>query len=502
MTSGNLYDHFEPVFARFAQRPALISPGGETLRTFAALRDESARYGNALAALGVAAGDRVTVQTEKSVAGIALFLAVLRAGAVYQPLNPAYTEAEVDYFVGDAAPTLIVADPARQRALRQIADRHGVTAVTSLAADGSGSLAELAQRMDSAHRTAPRAPSDLAGLLYTSGTTGRSKGAMITHGNLLSNAEALVRLWRITAEDTLVHALPVFHVHGLYVALDTAFLAGATVIWHERFEARQVIDSFSRATLMMGVPTFYTRLLSDAALTREACGAMRLFISGSAPLLAETHGAFAARTGHDILERYGMTETGMISSNPYDGARIPGTVGFALPGVDVRIRGDQPGIIEVRGPNVFSGYWRNPEKTAEDFTSDGYFITGDVGTLAADGRLAIVGRAKDLIISGGFNVYPKEVEEAVDGLAGIGESAVVGVPHPDFGEGVLAVVTAAGALPPEREMLAALGARLARFKVPKRIIVVETLPRNAMGKVQKSELRRQYADIFRGPITS
>jgi malonyl-CoA/methylmalonyl-CoA synthetase len=319
---------------------------------------------------------------------------------------------------------------------------------------------------------------------------------MITHNNLAANAEALISLWRITPKDRLLHALPIFHVHGLYVALNTAFLAASEIVWFAKFDAAAMIAAMPRATLMMGVPTFYTRLLGEPGLTQDTCRNMRLFISGSAPLLAETFAAFAARTGHAILERYGMTETGMITSNPYDGARVPGSVGFALPDVSVRIRGSQPGVIEVKGPNVFKGYWRMPEKTREDFTEDGYFITGDVGVIDETGRASIVGRAKDLIISGGFNVYPKEVEDVLDALPGVGESAVIGVPHPDFGEGVVAVVTARGPLVPEADMIAALSEKLARFKVPKRIFEVQELPRNAMGKVQKAELRKRYAECF------
>ena len=380
--------------------------------------------------------------------------------------------------------------------MRGLADRHGVFAVINLDSDGTGTLADLAAQMDTRHETVARGSDDLAGLLYTSGTTGRSKGAMISHGNLLSNAATLVDLWRITADDVLLHALPVFHVHGLFVALNTCFLAGASIIWFEKFDAASLIAAMPRASLMMGVPTFYTRLLATPGFGPEAARAMRLFISGSAPLLAETHEQFRIRTNHAILERYGMTETGMITSNPYDGERQPGSVGFALPGVAVRIRGAQPGVLEVKGPNVFRGYWRMPEKTAEDFTADGYFVTGDVGTIDANGRVTIVGRAKDLIISGGFNVYPKEVEDVFDSLPGVAESAVVGVPHTDFGEAVIAIVTAKGELLSESEMIATAARQLAKFKVPKRIFTVSELPRNAMGKVQKAELRKTYGGIF------
>jgi malonyl-CoA/methylmalonyl-CoA synthetase len=496
MSNANLYSRFERIFEAQSARVAIRAADGAEHLSFGDLSRGASRYANALAALGVEPGDRVTVQIEKSVANVLLYLAVLKLGAVYQPLNTAYTAAEVAYFVEDAEPKVIVCDPARQAEMRALADRCKVFAVVNLDARGEGSLAAMAATMDDRHDTVERAGDDLAGLLYTSGTTGRSKGAMITHDNLASNAGTLVKLWAITPGDVLLHALPVFHVHGLYVALNTAFLAASEIIWFAKFDARAMIAAMPQATLMMGVPTFYTRLLAEAGLTLEATAGMRLFISGSAPLLAETHAAFSARTGHAILERYGMTETGMITSNPYEGARVPGTVGFALPGVAVRIAGDQPGVIEVKGPNVFKGYWRMPEKTREDFTNDGYFITGDVGTMDGEGRVTIVGRAKDLIISGGFNVYPKEIEEAIDALPGIGESAVIGVPHPDFGEAVVAVVTASGPVPAEAELITRLSASLARFKVPKRVFTVAELPRNAMGKVQKAELRKHYAGTF------
>jgi malonyl-CoA/methylmalonyl-CoA synthetase len=493
--SGNLYRRFEASFAAHAERIAISPPDGDGL-SFGDLARGVARYANALAVLGVEQGDRVTVQVEKSIANVMLYLAVMKAGAVYQPLNTAYTDAEAAYFVADAEPKLIVCDPSRQQAMRALADRCKVFAVVNLDQQGQGSLAAIAASMDERHETAQLEADGLAGLLYTSGTTGRSKGAMITHGNLQSNAEALVELWRITQEDRLLHALPIFHVHGLYVALNTAFLAGAELIWFAKFDARAMIAAMPRATLMMGVPTLYTRLMADESFTREAAKNIRLFISGSAPLLAGTHKAFAERSGHAILERYGMTETGIITSNPYDGARVPGTVGFPLPGVSVRIRGEQPGVIEVKGPNVFKGYWRMPDKTREDFMPDHWFITGDAGAIDAEGRVTITGRAKDLIISGGFNVYPKEIEDALDQLPGVSESAVIGVPHPDFGEAVVAALTTRGELPPESEIIATLSKSLAKFKAPKRIFVLSELPRNAMGKVLKAELRKRYANVF------
>jgi malonyl-CoA/methylmalonyl-CoA synthetase len=493
--SGSLYARFEETFRRLPDRIALRTPEGRSW-SFAELEAEVCRYANALEVLGLVPGDRVTVQIEKSPANLFLYLAVLKAGGVLQPLNTAYTESETEFFISDANPKIAICAPERHGAMRDMGDRHQVQAVMNLDLKGRGSLADLAARMESRHRTVERAADDLAGLVYTSGTTGRSKGAMISHGNLVSNAQTLVGLWRMEEQDTLLHALPVFHVHGLFVAINTALIAGATMLWFEKFDAAGVLEYLPQATVLMGVPTFYTRLLKQKGFGREACRNMRLFISGSAPLLAATHEEFAARTGHAILERYGMTETGMIASNPYDGVREAGTVGYALPGVSVRIRGEQPGVIEVKGPNVSKGYWRLPERTAQDFTADGYFITGDIGTLGPDGRLTIVGRARDVVISGGFNIYPKEIELLLDALPGVIESAVIGVPHPDFGEGVIAVVAADERCAEEADMLGLLSGRLARFKLPKRIFKVDELPRNAMGKVQKAVLRERYRDAF------
>jgi malonyl-CoA/methylmalonyl-CoA synthetase len=504
VSDRNLYTLLDRAFARAAGRPALIAPDGEPILFYGELRDRVSRYANALEVLGVAPGDRVTVQIEKSIAAIALYLAALKCGAVYQPLNTAYTLAEVEYFLTDAEPRIIVCDPSRQVAMREFADGLRLGAVITMAGDGSGALPDLAGRMSGEHATQPRADDDLAALLYTSGTTGRSKGAMITHRNLASNAQTLKDAWAFSADDVLIHALPIYHVHGLFVALHTAFLAGASLLWFDKFDASAVLGALQDATVLMGVPTFYTRLLATPELNAAACSSMRLFISGSAPLLPETQRLFRERTGHAILERYGMTETGMITSNPYRGERIAATVGYALPGVEVRIADDRgrelprgaPGVIEVRGPNVFKGYWRNPEKTGQEIRADGYFITGDVATMDKDGRVAISGRARDLIISGGFNVYPREIEEVLDSLPGVSESAAIGVPHGDFGEAVIAVVTAAGEMPDEGEMIATLGKRLAKFKLPKRIFRLDELPRNAMGKVQKAELRKMYARTF------
>jgi len=503
VAAGNIYSAFEVAFAVAGDKLAINLPAPGLNVTYKGLAEGAARYAGALAELGVAPGDRVTVQVEKSLDNLLLYLGVLKAGGVYQPLNTAYTAAELDYFIGDAKPAVVVGRPEDTASLATIATRHGAR-FTSLGTKGDGDLARLAATMPAAHATAQRASDDLAALLYTSGTTGRSKGAMLTHGNLESNARTLCTAWRITAADRLIHALPIFHVHGLFVACNTIILAGGSLVWLDRFDATRVLDLLPEATMLMGVPTFYTRLLGLEGLTPQKTSSMRLFVSGSAPLLAETHQAFEQRTAKRILERYGMTETGMITSNPYDGERIAGTVGYTLPGVSVRIadahgkevpRGDI-GVIEVKGPNVFKGYWQMPDKTAAEFRPDGYFITGDLATMAADGRVTIVGRAKDLIISGGFNVYPKEIEDELDQLSGIGESAVIGVPHPDFGEGVVAVATTKGDAPAEATIIAALGERLAKFKVPKRVYFVDDLPRNTMGKVQKAALRKAYEKTF------
>lgn len=462
----------------------------------------------ALVEAGVQPGDRVAAQVEKSIEALTLYLGTVLAGGVFLPLNPAYTTSEVAYFLGDAEPTIFVCDPDRAAALLPVAENAGVAGVLTLGADGQGTLARAVLAEPPGFRPVPRGPEDLAAILYTSGTTGRSKGAMLSHANLASNSETLRDLWRFTRDDVLIHALPIFHTHGLFVATNVMLFAGGSVIFMPRFDADAVIAALPHATAMMGVPTFYTRLLAHPGLTREAVAGMRLFISGSAPLLPETHRAWTERTGHAILERYGMTETNMTTSNPYDGERRPGTVGFPLPGVELRIcepgtdrvlPQGEVGMIEVRGPNVFKGYWRMPAKTAEELRPDGWFITGDLGEIDARGYVSIVGRGKDLIISGGFNVYPREVEEAIDALPGVTESAVIGLPHPDFGEGVAAVVVPApGAKITPAEVRAALEGRLAKFKQPKHVWIVDALPRNAMGKVQKNVLRDTYRDAFAG----
>ena len=467
----------------------------------------SARLAGLLVARGVRPGDRVAVQVEKSWPCLALYLATVRAGAVYLPLNTAYTLNEVRYFLGDAEPALFVCRPENAAEARALAAELGVPCVETLDAEGSGSLTDAAAAFPPDFDDVARGPDDLAAILYTSGTTGRAKGAMLSHGNLLSNARALKECWRFTESDVLIHALPLFHTHGLFVAVNIVLLSGASMFFRAKFDPREAIALMDRATCLMGVPTFYTRLLDQPGLTREATAHMRLFVSGSAPLLEETHRAFRERTGHAILERYGMTETCMNTSNPYEGERIAGTVGFPLPGVTLRITDPgtgaalphgEIGMVEVKGPNVTKGYWRMPEKTASEF-HDGFFVTGDLGMIDARGYLNIVGRGKDLVITGGFNVYPKEIEGEIDAIDGVAESAVIGVPHPDFGEGVTAVIVpakGAGGLT-EQAVLQALEGRLAKFKQPKRVFFVEELPRNTMGKVQKNILRDSYKDIYR-----
>lgn len=503
---GNLYAAFEERFRAAGQATAFSIPGAADV-TYASLADDVARMANALVALGVRPGDRVLAQVEKSIPNVHLYLATLKVGAVYNPLNTAYTAAELEYFIGDADPALVVVSGDKLARVEPIAAERKIAAVATIDPDGTGSLVDLARQQSTEHATVPRSSDDLAALLYTSGTTGRSKGAMITHRNLSSNAEVLHAYWGFEPGDVLLHALPIFHTHGLFVALNTAFLNKSRIIWLPKFELETVMRLMPEATVMMGVPTFYTRLLGNPGFGREHCARMRLIISGSAPLLAETHQEFEARTGHKILERYGMTEAGMITSNPYRGGdRIAGTVGYALPDISVRaatqdgapVAPGEVGVLEVKGPNLFQGYWRNPEKTKEEFRPDGYFITGDLATMADDGRVTIVGRAKDLIISGGFNVYPKEIEEELNSLSGVAESAVVGVPHPDFGEGVVAILTPlpGAVLPSESEVIEALSSRLAKFKLPKRVFNAKELPRNAMGKVQKAELRTQFAKTF------
>ncbi|GIT93072.1 malonyl-CoA synthase [Jannaschia pagri] len=491
---------FDGLFGRHAENdaPFLITSSAQTL-SYRAFVARSARFAHALKGLGVTPGDRVAAQIEKSPDALVLYAACARLGAVFLPLNTAYTAAEVAYFVEDSGARVFVCDPAKVEALQPVADQAGAQLAT-LGAGGDGTLADLAEAASETFETVPRRGEDLAAFLYTSGTTGRSKGAMLTQDNLLSNAKTLAEAWRFTAEDVLLHALPIFHTHGLFVATNVVLLTGGAMLFLPKFDLEDVLTGLPQATTMMGVPTFYTRLLDDDRFTGDRVAHMRLFTSGSAPMLADTHRAFTARTGHRILERYGMTETNMTTSNPYEGDRRPGTVGLPLPGVEVRILADgaevspgETGMIEVRGPNVFQGYWNMPEKTAEELRPDGWFITGDLGTWSDDGYVTIVGRAKDLIISGGFNIYPKELEQVLDAQPGVLESAVIGVPHPDFGETPLAVlVPEAGATLDRQAIAEAVGTALARFKHPSRYEVIDALPRNTMGKVQKAVLRDLY----------
>ncbi len=483
---------------------ALFERPGRPDLTYAQAKVTVEHLAGALSAIGITPGDRVAVQVPKSPEAICLYLATLAVGGVYLPLNTAYTGAEIDYFLDDAAPRLFVCAPETATEYRRRAT--GGLAVETLGSDGDGSLMDLAGASPPRTDPVPVAMTDHAAILYTSGTTGRSKGAVLTHGNLASNCEALIECWRFTEADRLLHALPIFHTHGLFVAADMAIVAGATMIFLDAFDPEQVLDLMGEATVLMGVPTFYTRLLRSPRLSPGTTSGMRLFVSGSAPLLAEDHRAFTERTGAAILERYGMTETCMITSNPYEGERIPGSVGMPLRDVEVRVTDRESGtllppgeigMVEVRGPGVFEGYWQMPEKTAAEFRDDGFFITGDVGLIGEDGYLRLVGRDKDLVISGGYNVYPKEIEDAIDALPGVLESAVIGLPHPDLGEGVTAIVVPReGHEIDPRAVIDSLAGRLARYKQPKRVAPVPELPRNVMGKVQKAELRRTYADLY------
>ena len=499
---------FDRLFGAHADsdRPFLILPDGATI-TYSDFHRLACRYANAIQSLGLMPGDRLAVQIAKSPEALAVYAGCAAAGVIFLPLNTAYTAAEISYFVENAEAKLLLCDAANEAALTPVAAAAGAKLMT-LNADGSGGFADLAAGQSDEFAPVDRAEDDLAAFLYTSGTTGRSKGAMLTHANLLSNSETLKDYWRFTGDDVLLHALPIFHTHGLFVATNIMALAGGAMIFLGKFDAAEMIRLMPQATSMMGVPTFYTRLLDDERFTKGLTAHMRLFVSGSAPLLADTHRQFETRTGHRILERYGMTETNMNTSNPYDGERRAGTVGFPLPGVELKVTdpetgADLPqgevGVIEVRGPNVFKGYWRMPEKTKEELREDGFFITGDLGLVDDRGYVQIVGRGKDLIISGGYNIYPKEVELALDEQPGVLESAVVAAPHPDFGESPVGVLVAEpGATLDLDAIAAAIGETLARFKQPKKLVVLDELPRNTMGKVQKNVLRDQFADLFTG----
>ncbi|WP_137896040.1 malonyl-CoA synthase [Ramlibacter sp. 2FC] len=516
MNNHNLFAALRAAFPQDLDAVAVETDQG-LLYSWRDLDRATAMLANLLDSLALPAGSRIAVQVEKSVEAMMLYLATLRAGHVFLPLNTAYQSAEIEYFIGNAEPAVVVCSPKSFGWVSKIAFKAGTRHVFTLGEDRSGSLLERAAHFGDQHQPALRAADDLAAILYTSGTTGRSKGAMLTHGNMLSNALTLKGYWgwRTPEEggDVLIHALPIFHVHGLFVAIHGALINGSKMIWLARFDPKQVLQHMPRATVFMGVPTLYVRLLAEPGLTREVVKNMRLFVAGSAPLLLETFNEWRERTGHAIVERYGMSETVMLASNPYrpdprhgnQDERRGGTVGFPLPGVSLRVVGEdgrplpagEIGGIEVKGPNVFKGYWRMPEKTAEEFTADGFFKTGDVGRVDEHGYVCIVGRSKDLIISGGYNVYPAEIEGYINEMPGVAESALVGVPHPDFGEvGVAVVIPKAGTgLEPER-VIAELKSRLANFKIPKRCFVVEELPRNTMGKVQKNLLREQYKALF------
>ncbi len=500
-----LYDSLLGVHANDT-KPFLYLPDGETV-TYQSFLETAARMAHAMADLGLSVGDRVAVQVEKSPEALALYAACLQSGLIFLPLNTAYTIDELSYFVENSGAALIICDGAKVPQMEKIGRRFGAR-VESLNADGSGTFSDHARAMPAQFETVDRDGGDLAVFLYTSGTTGRSKGAMLTHDNILSNGRVLVREWRFTERDVLLHALPIFHAHGLFVAANVVLASGGSMIFLPKFDLDQVIGWLPRATTMMGVPTFYTRLLGDARFNRELVSHMRLFVSGSAPLLAETHEQFEKRTGHRILERYGMTETSMNTSNPYEGERRAGTVGFHLPGIELKVTDPesgetvpdgQVGQIEVRGPNVFKGYWRMPEKTAEELRADGFFITGDMGKIDEDGYVHIIGRNKDLIISGGYNVYPKEIELFLDEQPGVLECAVIGVPHPDFGETVLGILIPQPDTEPDLEaIMEAAKSALARFKHPRKLVLLDELPRNTMGKVQKNILREKYKDLFQG----
>ena len=520
MIQHNLFSALRAAFPSDLGSTAVetVAPDGTPLRyTWADLDHASARMANLLASMQLPEGSRIAVQVEKSVEAMALYLATLRAGHVFLPLNTAYQSAEIEYFVGNAEPAVVVCTPGNFGWVSKIAFTQGTQHVFTLGDDRTGSLLDRAAHHADTHTPVRRSADDLAAILYTSGTTGRSKGAMLTHGNLLSNAMVLKEYWGFVPGDVLIHALPIFHVHGLFVAIHAALLNGSPMIWMARFDPKAVIAAMPRATVFMGVPTLYVRLLAEPGLDKAAASHMRLFIAGSAPLLIETFTEWQQRTSHTILERYGMSETIMLTSNPYSAdprhsgqdERRGGTVGFALPGVGLRVVDDAGnampvgdiGSIEVQGPNVFSGYWRMPEKTAEEFTTDAqgqrWFKTGDVGKVDERGYISIVGRSKDLIISGGYNVYPAEIEGYINDMPGVAESAVIGVPHPDFGEvGVAVVIAKPGSQIDGDAIVASLKSQLANFKIPKRCFVASELPRNTMGKVQKNLLRAQYAGLF------
>ena len=498
--NANLYAHFQQHFPVDLNKQLLTDVDGRGV-TYLQADEASARIANTLLQLGAGGGDRITVQVEKSVENLYLYLACLRAGLVYHPLNTAYTASELAYFFGNAEPTIVICASDALTTVESVLPASGIKALLTLDADGSGSLMQQAENASTQAGVAQCQGDEMAALLYSSGTTGQPKGIMLSHDNLRKNAETLVETWGFSASDRLLHMLPIYHVHGLFVGLGCVLMCGASMVWHSRFTDKSAIATMQDCTVMMGVPTYYTRLLANQEFGPECCSNMRLFVSGSAPLLSETFVEFNVRTGHTILERYGMTETGMNTSNPLNGERRAGTVGPPLPDVTVRVVDDagvqladgETGNLQVQGPNVFPGYWRMPGKTAEDFTSDGFFNTGDKAIVDADGYISIVGRAKDMIISGGLNVYPKEIELVIDDMEGVIESAVIGVPDADFGEAVVAVIIGDGDAPTTKEVITYCKKQLANFKVPKRVEMIDSLPRNAMGKVQKNLLRKQFS---------
>jgi|TARA_B110000495_G_scaffold89145_1_gene76915 malonyl-CoA/methylmalonyl-CoA synthetase len=496
---SNLFSNFQENFPDDLDSQFLVTSKGRQV-SYLELNDASARIANCLLESGASPGDRVTVQVEKSVESIFLYLACLRSGLVYHPLNTAYKSSELSFFIENAEPTIVVCSTEAIDTYKSIVSKEGIKTFLTLDSDGSGTLMQEAARFSNNCETKQCKGSETAALLYSSGTTGQPKGIVLSHDNLLKNGETLVNTWGFSSSDRLLHMLPIYHVHGLFVGLNTIFLSGASMIWCEDFNAEEAIENLPDCTVMMGVPTYYTRLLSNSKLSKECCSNMRLFISGSAPLLKETFDNFQDKTGHTILERYGMTETGMNTSNPLNGERRAGTVGLPLSGVTVRVVDEsgegmatyETGDIQIKGPNVFSGYWRMPDKSAEDFTEDGFFNTGDKGTIDSDGYVSIVGREKDMIITGGLNVYPKEIELIIDEIYGVKESAVVGVADLDFGEAVIAVIVSDGSILNEEKITSFCKVQLANFKVPKRIYFVEDLPRNAMGKIQKNLLRERF----------
>ena len=498
--NANLFAHFQQHFPTDLNTPLLTEVDG-CGTTYLQADEASARIANTLLQLGAGSGDRVTVQVEKSVENLYLYLACLRAGLVYHPLNTAYTASELAYFLENAEPTIVICASDALTTIKSVLPTNGIKALLTLDANGSGTLMQQAEGASSQANVAQCKGAEMAALLYSSGTTGRPKGIMLSHDNLRENAETLVQAWGFSASDRLLHMLPIYHVHGLFVGLGCVLMCGASMVWHSRFSDKAAIAAMQDCTVMMGVPTYYTRLLANPEFGSECSSSMRLFVSGSAPLLSETFVEFRSRTGHTILERYGMTETGMNTSNPLNGERRAGTVGRRLPGVAVRVvddagellSGGEKGDLQVKGPNVFSGYWRMPEKTAEEFTDDGFFNTGDKATIGPDGYVSIVGRAKDMIISGGLNIYPKEIELVIDDMAGINESAVIGVPDADFGEKVVAVIIGDGDAPTFDAIISHCKKQLANFKIPKRVEVIDFLPRNAMGKVQKNLLRERFS---------